>query len=140
MRVVATGVELRLADEPIEYEPLTPEERGERERVARGELVEVRASLFVEIEEDDGGRSVIQGWSPATARIDLTSDPTSALVQLARDARDEDDLLGDVLRDEDLTRFEYHAAPHRIELAPDLRERLEAANWRDRPPRWKDAP
>jgi hypothetical protein len=123
MAVTGTGVELRLADEPLDYPRPTPEQRAESRRIERGEMVEVRGWFFYETDDGPG-----RGSSHA-ARIDLTTDPTSALLELARNVREEDDSLGD-LRGEGVSRFSFHAAPHRIELSDELRERVEAAGWR----------
>ena len=124
MALIATGVELGIADESIEYDRPTPERRAEAQRVDRGEMIDVRGTLFAETEDGRG-----YGGGAASARIDITCDPTSALIALARDVREEDHGLGD-FREEGITRFAYHAAPHRIELTDELRARLEAAGWK----------
>jgi hypothetical protein len=135
-RVLATGVELMLAEEvdlgpPFEIGRPTPEERAERQRVDRGEMVEVALQPFAEFEV--GGEIARWGGSQRGTRpIDLTTDPTSALLGIAAEGRDEEaELLGDLhIAELDVARFAFHAAPHRIELSAALRERIEAAGWK----------
>jgi hypothetical protein len=76
------------------------------------------------------------GTTAGRQSVSLAADPTSALLRIAKEARSHlGDLLGDLrIGGCDITRFEFHATPHRIELASDLRDRL-AASWHERPPR-----
>ena len=87
--------------------------------------------------EDDGRSYRVGGTTSWGSGLTSDSDPTSALVQIAYEARERHlgDLLGDMrIGDCDVTRFEFYAAPFHIELAEPLRELLEPA-WRERPPR-----
>ncbi len=134
--MLATGVELMLAEEadlgpPPEIGRPTPEERAERQRIARGELVEVALQPFAEFET--GGEVARWGGSQrGTRRVDLTTDPASTLLEIAAEGRDEEaEILGDLhIAELDVGRFAFHAAPHRIELSAALRERIEAAGWK----------
>ncbi len=59
--------------------------------------------------------------------VPAAGDPTSELLRIAQEARELHlgDLLGDLrIGGYAITRFDFHAAPFRIELSPDLRDRL----------------
>jgi hypothetical protein len=141
--VIATGVELTLEEEdpdglpdPPELErdfSRTPEDRALDARVARGEMIRVRAQEFVEFDTADG-RQRWGGSSFGTA-IDATADPAVALLELAQGDVRMNGPFGDLRRSGyDVTRWEYYAAPHRLELSAELSERLAGA-WKERPPR-----
>jgi hypothetical protein len=112
------------------FAPRGPEERAERQRVERGEMVEVAHQPFAEVET--GGEVARWGGSVrGTRAVDVTTDPTLALLDIAEQDRDEEaEILGDLhIAELDVARFAFHAAPHRIELSARLRERLAAAGW-----------
>jgi hypothetical protein len=118
-KVVGTGVELRVGPE-----------------AAAGGIA-VEAQTFCEGEDDGGGFRMggvvasSSGWV-----LPAGEDPTSALVAIAYEMREQHlgDLLGDMrMNDFDVTRFEFYAAPFRVELAESLREAL-AGSWKGRPP------
>ena len=128
-RLLGTGAELRLPSrESDEHEdpPAVDPKTGEL-------LLEVQ--VFAELVDD--GRHVRVGGSVGHgSSVSQAADPTTELLRIAHDARDTDlgDLLGDLrIGGLDVTRFEFHAAPFRIELGDTLRERL-ANSWRERPP------
>lgn len=74
---------------------------------------------------------------PSTPALDLGRDPTTVLFRYADDAWENQQLMGDIGHgDIDITRFEFYAAPHRVELSPALRERLATTPWKGRPPRF----
>jgi len=101
---------------------------------ARGDVV-VELQVFAELSEN--GTVSRTGGSVDRQTVAAGTDPTTRLIEIALDAREVHlgDLLGDVRNcGHDITRFEFYAAPFRIELAPSLRERFESA-WRERPPR-----
>ena len=132
-RVVGRGVELMLADEADlgpPFAPSGPEQRAERQRVERGEMVEVAYQPFAEV-ETDGQVTRWGGSVHGTRAVDVTTDPTLALLDIAAEGRDEEaEILGDLhIAELDVARFAFHAAPHRIELSGRLRERLGAAGW-----------
>jgi hypothetical protein len=139
--VLSTGVELTLAEEqhddlpdPPELAtlPMTPEARAEQARIAAGGMVDVRATPFVIFET--GGETHRYGGGSQGRAIDVTTDPTIALLDLAEQAREEAP-FGDLRRSGfDVTRFEYYSSPHSLVLSERLRERLTSA-WKDRPPR-----
>jgi hypothetical protein len=141
-RIIVTGVELILEEEfEIPPDPpelaapfsLTPEDRAIRQRVERGEVIEVRAQEFVDFETGEG-RVRWRGGSLGLP-IDVTRDPTVELLALAQGDVRENGPFGDLRRSGfDVTRWEYYAAPHRLELSEHLRERLAGA-WKERPPR-----
>lgn len=118
-RLLGTGVELRLLrDEGGWLGLVGQEDRLEARRLedllesGRGVLVETQ--VFVDLE--DGGRRL--------------------------DARDGHlgDLLGDLrIGGSDTTRWEFYAAPFRIELGDDLRERLRGS-WEGREPHVRGGP
>jgi hypothetical protein len=128
-QLLATGVELRLPsrqpDEP-EDPPAVDPKTGE---------VFVETQVFAEL-DDDGRRFRIGGTIHGGTSVSPAADPTSTLLRIAKEARSHlGDLLGDLrIGGCDVTRFEFHATPHRIELASDLRDRL-ATSWHERPPR-----
>lgn len=99
-----------------------------------GELI-IEVQVFADL-EDSGRRYRVGGTVQRGPLVPLSEDPTTALVHIADEARQTHlgDLLGDLRTAGcDVTRFEFYAAPFRIELADDLRDRL-ADSWRDRPP------
>jgi hypothetical protein len=108
-RVIGTGVMIDLSGEPPTY----------------GELV-VAVELFADLVIDEANE---QHCGPTYfAEVDLDRDPTNQLVEAAHIARESN--LGTVFGDlknsgvTNLTRFEFYAAPFRIELTDALRERL----------------
>lgn len=112
---------------------MTPEDRLIRARVKRGEMIEVRAQEFVDFETADG-RMRFRGSSFGSA-IDVTTDPTIELLELGQGEVRLNGPFSDLRRcDFDVTRWEYYAAPHRLELSDRLRERL-AGTWKGRDPR-----
>jgi hypothetical protein len=120
-------------DEPRERP--TPEERVEAAAYDRGELIHVGWHVFADLEDD--GRRVRVGGSWGWERpIKLDEDPTSALNEIVEGERYHlGDLLGDLrIGDMDVTRWEFYAAPFKVELSPKLQERL-AGTWREHPPR-----
>ena len=129
-RLLGTLAELRLprrASDEVEDPPTIDEKANQI-------LIEVQ--VFAEVEED-GRRYRMGGTVQRGAAVSRSGDPTTPLLEIAHEARDTHlgNLLGDLrMSGSDLTRFEFYAAPFRIELAEDLREHLKAS-WRGRPPR-----
>jgi hypothetical protein len=130
IRILGTGVELFLAEEADEPPPppgfpklpMTPEAHAEEARVRTGEMIQVQARAFVDFEAEGGTHR--WGGSTYGRAIDITGDPTLALIGLAQDVAEEAP-FGDLRRcDYDVTRWEYYSAPHRLELSAKLRERL----------------
>jgi hypothetical protein len=99
----------------------SPEQRAEHVAWERGDLVFVTATAFVEFTDDRGE----QRWMGTPQRpygIPLEVDATSLLLDLVERP---DDLLPDLgISDLKVGRFDFYAAPRRIELADDLRRRL----------------
>ena len=128
--LLGTGVELRLprrAFDESEDPPAVDEETSE---------VFVEVEVFADLEEH-GRRYRMGGTVGRGAAVSLSGDPTTSLLEIAHDARELQlgNLLGDLrISGSDLTRFEFYAAPFHVELAHDLRKRLEGS-WRGRPPR-----
>ena len=130
-RVLGTGVELRLPCDNWDEDTLR-QVRGTSDGLV------VEAQVFVDV-EDDGRRFRVGGTTGLGAgmTVPTDADPTTALVQAAYETREMHlgDLLGHMRRGNcDVTRFEFYAAPFRIELADDLREALADA-WKGRAPR-----
>jgi hypothetical protein len=120
--VKATGVRFdetgpELADRP----GWTPERRGERAAWQRGESVFVTATAFVEFDAG-GGVTRWTGTAQGPFSVPLGTDVTSRLIELAERP---DDLLADLgIADYQVTRFDFLAAPRRLELGDGLRDRL----------------
>jgi hypothetical protein len=120
--VKATGVRLdetgpELADRP----GLTPERRGERAAWQRGELLFVKATAFVEF-DDGSGVTRWMGTPQGPFAVPLGTDATSLLMEIAEHP---DDLLADLgIADYKVSRFDFLAAPRRVELGDGLRDRL----------------
>ena len=126
---MGTGVELRLP---------SLSERDEQHAVPPAREIPVVAQVFAEV-EDGARRYRVGGTTVLSAGFGIApgSDPTTALVRIAHETREEHlgELLGEIrMGGCDVTRFEFYAAPFKIELAAPLREAL-AGSWRDRPPR-----
>ena len=120
--VKATGVRFdetapQLADRP----GWTPERRGERAAWQRGESVFVTATAFVEF-DDGGGVTRWTGTPQGPFAVPLGTDATSLLIELAEYP---DDLLADLgIGEYEVSRFDFLAAPRRLELGDGLRDRL----------------
>jgi hypothetical protein len=147
-----TGVTLMLSEEmpvgpdlPDEFKKaldvherlhVTPEQRAERAAHERGEIVLVSWHLWAVLERE-GETARFGGYRGGDDAVRLDADPTSALLQIAEDARTSGNLgnlFGDMHRAEmDITRFEFYSAPFRIELSQGLREALRGA-WKKREP------
>jgi hypothetical protein len=138
MRVIGTGVRVRLADE---------EELQAYERVRTGAAdfefdnrsyitdggdiageadVYVVSQAFVEFEGDHG---VERWWSSEHHghAVSTRKDATLKLVELARDAEDDlvSDLLGDLrIAGHGVSRWEFVSAPRTYELDPELKARI----------------
>jgi hypothetical protein len=99
----------------------TPEGRGERAAWQRGELVFVTATAFVEFDAGDGAQRWI-GTPQGPFAVDLGTDATSLLLAIAEQP---DDLLADLgIAGYNVLRFDFNAAPRRLELGDSLREKL----------------
>lgn len=120
--VRATGVRFDEADPgPDQWSRMTPERRADRAAWARGELLFVSVTAFVEFDDDSGA----QRWTGSPQgpfAVPLSADATSLLMDLANVP---DDLLADLgIAGYKVTRFDFLAASRRVELADSLRERL----------------
>jgi catechol 2,3-dioxygenase-like lactoylglutathione lyase family enzyme len=104
--VTGTGVSLRLGD-------------------VVGNEVSVVAQAFVELDVD-GTPDRLEGHTHTGERVSMRSDASVELLRLAREHRDDViDLLADMgIGGWKVSRWELMSAPHRIELAPELRARL----------------
>ena len=119
--VQSTGVRIDLASGDDLPSPTTPEERAERAESKRGKLVFVTVSAFVEFIDSDGPQRWM-GTPQGPYAISLGADATSLLLELADRP---DDLLPDLgIAGLHVPRFEFYAAPRRIELEESLRKRL----------------
>jgi hypothetical protein len=100
---------------------MTPERRAERAAWQRGELLFVTAAAFVEF-DDGSGVTRWTGTPQGPFAVPLGTDATSLLMELAAYP---DDLLPDLgIADYKLSRFDFFAAPRRVELGEGLRDRL----------------
>lgn len=125
-RLLRTGVVLRLPsshprDEALPFSPPTPDR------------IDVEVQVFAELQHE--GRTHRIGGSFDGGTLDRTADPT-ALISLAQTAREIHlgDLFGDVrIGGCDVTRFEFYAAPFRIELSGELNDEF-ATVWERRAP------
>ncbi len=127
--LLGTGAELRLPRRR------PGKQDGPPRQDAKSNEVFVEVQVFADV-EDDGRRYRIGGTVQQGEGVRLSDDPTTALLRIAQEARQLHlgNLLGDLRRSgSDITRFDWYAAPFRIELAQDLRERLRGS-WRDDPP------
>ena len=109
-------------------------ERAEEAACERGELAFVGWHVFADL--DDEGRAFRVGGSWGMERpIRLDEDPTSALLAIVEEERCHlGNLFGDLrMGTMDVTRWEFYAAPFKVELSPGLQDRLAGA-WRGRPP------
>jgi hypothetical protein len=120
--VLATGVRFDEAGpELVDRRGMTPEGRGERAAWQRGELLFVTATAFVEF-DDGGGAMRWTGTPQGPFPVSLETDATSLLMELAAYP---DDLLPDLgIADYKVSRFDFLAAPRRVELGDGLRDRL----------------
>jgi hypothetical protein len=120
--VRATGVRFdETGPELADRRGMTPEQRGERAAWQRGELLFVTATAFVEF-DDGSGVTRWTGTPQGPYAVPLGTDATSLLMELAASP---DDLLGDLgIADYKVSRFDFLAAPRRIDLGDGLRDRL----------------
>jgi hypothetical protein len=120
--VKATGVRFDETGPELTDRPgLTPERRGERAAWQRGELLFVTATAFVEF-DDGSGVTRWTGTPQGPFAVPLGTDATSLLMELAEH---NDDLLADLgIADYKVSRFDFLAAPRRVELGDGLRDRL----------------
>jgi hypothetical protein len=118
--IQATGVRFDEVDAGQLSSP-SPEQRAEHVAWERGDLVFVTATAFVAF-TDDRGEQRWMGTPQGPYGIPLEVDATSLLLDLVERP---DDLLPDLgISDLKVARFDFYAAPRRIELADDLRRRL----------------
>jgi hypothetical protein len=129
---VSTGVEIRLIDEVEAWvEHVYVDDALERRRrlegaLERDELVLVETQVFVEVD----GRKALRGTTSAGHEVVLGEDVTNQLMAIAHEAREVHlgDLLGDLGRQgRELARWDFYAAPFRVELSDALRERVRPA-------------
>lgn len=99
----------------------TPERRGERAAWQHGKSVFVTASSFVEF-DDGSGVTRWTGTPQGPFAVPLGTDATSLLIEFAEHP---DNLLADLgIADYEVSRFDFYAAPRRLELGDGLRDRL----------------
>jgi len=100
---------------------MTPESRADVVAWQRGELVFISATAFVDFDAGEG----LNRWTGTPQGpygVALGTDATSFLLECARDL---DDLLADFgISSYRVRRFDFNAAPRRIELDDALREKL----------------
>ena len=120
--VAATGVRFDETGPPLAGgRGQTPERRDERAAWARGDLIFVTATAFVEFDAGDGATRWT-GTPQGPFAVPLETDATSLLMVLAGHP---DDLLANLRAASfKVSRFDYFAAPRRVELADGLRDRL----------------
>jgi hypothetical protein len=133
IRILATGV---FVDEHADPEPelleaarafgehLSPEDRAELARWRAGELVYVRITSFVEFDDGSG----VQRWDETPQGpypLPLGESATSALLNSIEDSDQRDNHLADFgINEIPVSRFEFEAAPRRIDVDPPLAARL----------------
>ena len=120
--VRATGVRFAAtAPDSVEGSGLTPERRGERAAWQRGELIYATVTAFVEF--DVGSDDMRWTGTPqGPYSVPLGTDATSLLMDLAAYP---DDLLADLgISGYKVSRFDFLAAPRRVELDDELRDQL----------------
>ena len=111
-----------------------PRERADQMAYERGQLLYVGWHVFADLEDD--GRHFRLGGSWGMERpISLNEDPTSALLEIVKEERYHlGNLFGDLrMGNMDVTRWEFYAAPFKVELSPQLQARLAGA-WQGRAP------
>lgn len=120
--VKATGVRFdETGPELADGRGLTPGCRGERAAWQRGELLFVTATAFVEF-DDGSGITHWTGTPQGPFAVPLGTDATSLLMELAEHP---DDLLAELgIAADKVSRFDFLAAPRRVELGDGLRDRL----------------
>jgi hypothetical protein len=114
-----TGVQLGLVDDPFEGRRLG-------ESLRRGDTLLVDAQSFVEYRDGDGWERM-GGSVAGPDEVDVTVDPTKRLLEIAHESREWHlpDLLGDLRRNGVLvSRWDFYAAPFRIELSKELQARV----------------
>jgi hypothetical protein len=118
--VRATGVRFDQADAGPTGSP-SPERRAEDAAWRRGELVYLTVTAFVEFNDESGEQRWV-GTPQGPYAVPLGKDATSLLLELAERP---DDLLADLgISGEGVPRFDFYAAPRRIELQAELRQQL----------------
>jgi len=130
-RLLGTGVELRLSREPLLGDnPL--HERQLRAAEAAGEFVLVDAGTFAEIEVD-GEVDRMGGAQSLGNRVELDRDPTKQLLEIADRVREYGDALSHLrIAGLWISRWDFSAAPARLELEPELAARLQGS-WKEPP-------
>ena len=130
-RLLGTGVELRLSSDLLLGDnPL--HERQLRAAEAAGEFVLVDAGTFAEIEVD-GEVHRIGGAQSIGNQVGLGADPTSQLLEIAERVRELGDALSHLrIAGFRISRWDFHAAPARLELEPELAARLQDS-WKEPP-------
>ena len=120
--VRATGVRFDEGQPELEqWVLLTPERRADRAAWARGGLLFVSVTAFVDFDAGSG----VERWTGTPQgpyAVPLSAAATSLLLDLADRPEDLLDELG--IAGYKVRRFDFYAAPRRIELADGLRERL----------------
>lgn len=127
VRVIATGIVFEQPDDPAESllrwnEVITPELRQQLAAWEAGEVLLLTHAAFVEF--DDG--SEIRRWTGTPQGPFPISTSASATTELLARAADwQEDLLADLgISGYEVPRFDFYAAPRRIDLADELRNRL----------------
>jgi hypothetical protein len=131
VRVIGTGVYIDTYPDPDDEISeaaatfglhLSPETRGDLARWRAGELEFVRLTPFVEFDRGSGPERW-EGTPQGPLAVPLRERATSTLLGHATSLPN--DMLADLrIYDLKVSRFAYSAAPHRIDLDPDLADKL----------------
>lgn len=127
VRVIATGIAFEQPDDPAEsllrwHEVLTSDLHQQLAAWQAGEALLLTHTAFVEF--DDGTQ--VHRWTGTPQGPFPISTKTSATTELLRRAADwQEDLIDELgISGYEVARFDFYAAPRRIDLADELRNRL----------------
>lgn len=127
-RVHATGMLFEEPADPVgayvdKIGVLTPEARQALDEWRSGEVVLLTCAAFAEVDAD-GGRRRFTGQPSGPHPIPTGRSATAALLSFVDGAAADDLLAALGIHGIRVSRFDYYAAPHRIEVGDAVRRRL----------------
>jgi len=132
--ILATGVGLRHVTDPTGWLEFVTDNHGRAAarqmavRVEAGEIVLAEARAFIDFTDGVEEYRILGPIMSSPREIEVGPDPTSRLIEIANETREEAYLLvGDVrIHGVSATRWEAYAAPSRIELDEALSALLDS--------------
>ena len=125
VRIVATGVRIDAHPDPEHHarpEHAPPEQPVDLVRWRAGQVAFVRLTSFVEFDDGSGVRRW-EGTAQGPHAVSLAGSATSRLLELVETMPDL--LLAELgISGLSASRFDFHAAPRRIDVDPGLAKRL----------------